>query len=157
MKTEVGSQFPLPGIFPTQESNLGLPRYRKTLYHLSHQGSPWYYKLHTFMCCDFLLICLLEEVTERTWLSADWWAEPRQPEAHHCLPCWSHFKCRSEIVIFCWDHLDGICNWTQLKPLHKILRFWWVDVEIMGLPIKISHVKAPLLTKTATCLGQMSI
>ena len=26
------------GIFPTQESNLGLPHYRQTLYHLSHQG-----------------------------------------------------------------------------------------------------------------------
>ena len=28
------------GIFPTQESNLGLPHCRQTLYCLSHQGSP---------------------------------------------------------------------------------------------------------------------
>ena len=28
------------GIFPTQESNRGLPHCRRILYHLSHQGSP---------------------------------------------------------------------------------------------------------------------
>ena len=32
--------FLLQGIFPTQESNPGLPRCRQTLYRLSHQGSP---------------------------------------------------------------------------------------------------------------------
>ena len=40
--------FLLQGIFPTQESNPGLPHCRQTLYHLSHQGSPnlhVYYKL----------------------------------------------------------------------------------------------------------------
>ena len=31
--------FLLQGIFSTQESNLGLPHCRQTLYHLSHQGS----------------------------------------------------------------------------------------------------------------------
>jgi len=30
----------LQGIFPTQESNPGLPHPRPILYHLSHQGSP---------------------------------------------------------------------------------------------------------------------
>ena len=34
--------FLLQGIFPTQESNPGLPHWRQTLYHLSHQGSPDY-------------------------------------------------------------------------------------------------------------------
>ena len=29
------------GIFPTQGSNPGLPNCRQTLYHLSHQGSPY--------------------------------------------------------------------------------------------------------------------
>ena len=33
--------FLLQGIFPTQESNPGLWHCRQTLYHLSHQGSPW--------------------------------------------------------------------------------------------------------------------
>ena len=33
----MGCHFLLQGIFPTQGSNLGLPHYRQTLYHLSHQ------------------------------------------------------------------------------------------------------------------------
>ena len=36
----VDCHFLLQGIFPTQESNLGLPHCRQTLYRLSHQGSP---------------------------------------------------------------------------------------------------------------------
>ena len=37
--TGEGSQSLLQGIFPTQESNLGLLQYRQILYHLSHLGS----------------------------------------------------------------------------------------------------------------------
>ena len=37
--TGVGCHFLLQGIFPTQGSNPGLPHYRQTLYHLSHQES----------------------------------------------------------------------------------------------------------------------
>ena len=42
----VDCHFLLQGIFPTQESNLGLPHCRQTLYHLSHEGSPF------FMCIE---------------------------------------------------------------------------------------------------------
>ena len=38
--SEVGSHSLLPGIFPTQGSNLGLPQGRQILYRLSQQGSP---------------------------------------------------------------------------------------------------------------------
>ena len=38
--TGVGSRSLLQGIFPTQESNPGLPHCRWILYQLSHQGSP---------------------------------------------------------------------------------------------------------------------
>ena len=38
--TRVGRLFLLQGIFPSQESNLGLLRCRQLLYQLSHQGSP---------------------------------------------------------------------------------------------------------------------
>ena len=38
--TRVGSYSLLQGIFPTQESNLGLLHHRQILYCLSHQGSP---------------------------------------------------------------------------------------------------------------------
>ena len=37
--TGVGCHFLLQEIFPTQGSNLGLPRCRQTLYHLNHQGT----------------------------------------------------------------------------------------------------------------------
>ena len=36
----VGCHALLHGIFPTQGSNPGLLNYRRSLYHLSHQGSP---------------------------------------------------------------------------------------------------------------------
>ena len=39
-KLELGSHFPLEGIFPTQESNPCLLHCRQILYHLSHRGSP---------------------------------------------------------------------------------------------------------------------
>ena len=38
--TGFNSHTHLQGIFPTQGSNLGLPRFRQILYHLNHQGSP---------------------------------------------------------------------------------------------------------------------
>ena len=40
--TEVGSRSLLQGIFPTQGSNPRLPRCRRILYHLSHQGRASY-------------------------------------------------------------------------------------------------------------------
>ena len=40
----VGNHFLLQGIFTTQESNPGLLPCRRTLYHLSHQGSPGEWK-----------------------------------------------------------------------------------------------------------------
>lgn len=28
---------------------------------------------------------------------------------------------------YCWDHLDWILDWTQLRYLYKLLSFWWVQ------------------------------
>ena len=44
----VGSHSLLQGIFPTQRPNPGLLHCRQTLYHLSHQGSPYkcYYRIN---------------------------------------------------------------------------------------------------------------
>ena len=42
--TGVGCHFLLQGIFLTQGSNLGLPHWRQTLYHLSHQRSQGLYQ-----------------------------------------------------------------------------------------------------------------
>ena len=38
--TQAGCHFLFQGIFPTQESNPGLPHCRRILYQLSHKGSP---------------------------------------------------------------------------------------------------------------------
>ena len=38
--TGIGSCFLLPGIFPTQGSNRGLPHCRRILYQLNHEGGP---------------------------------------------------------------------------------------------------------------------
>ena len=40
--TQVGSPALLQGIFPTQESNPGLPHCRRILHQLSHKASPYY-------------------------------------------------------------------------------------------------------------------
>ena len=42
--TGLGCHFLLQGIFPTQGSNPGLPHSRQMLYHLSHQGSPYFFE-----------------------------------------------------------------------------------------------------------------
>ena len=44
--TGVGSRFLLLGIFPTQGLNPGLSHCRRTLYQLSHKGSPLVYLEH---------------------------------------------------------------------------------------------------------------
>ena len=48
-----GVGIPSQGIFPTQESNPGLPYCRRTLYHLSHQK--WQYDFWSF--CILSVIC----------------------------------------------------------------------------------------------------
>ena len=56
--TGVGSLSLLQGIFPTQGLNPGLPHCRRTLYQLSHQGSPP--KLHSFtpfLRCRYAVNC----------------------------------------------------------------------------------------------------
>ena len=42
--------FLLQGIFPTQESNLGLLHCRQTLYRLSYQGSPVVFPVVMYKC-----------------------------------------------------------------------------------------------------------
>ena len=49
----VGSLSLLQGIFPTQESNPGLPHCRRILYQLSHQGSPGWLRQQTFDAHSF--------------------------------------------------------------------------------------------------------
>ena len=52
--TGMGCHVFLQGIFPTQESNPGLPHWRQILYRLSHQGSPCW-----SLACKILSMTLL--------------------------------------------------------------------------------------------------
>jgi len=57
--TGVDCHFLLQDIFPTQGSNPGLPHYRQTLYHLSHQGSPPYQSRVQFQSWRVLFLSFL--------------------------------------------------------------------------------------------------
>ena len=48
--TGVGCHSLLQGIFPTQGLNPGLLHCGQILYHLSHQGSPYMYYIHLYIC-----------------------------------------------------------------------------------------------------------
>ena len=50
---------------------------------------------------------------------------------HPLFPYMVQFQRRNlQRVMCCWDHLDWVCDWNQLRLLHKLLRFWWVSAEI---------------------------
>ena len=55
--TGMGCHVLLQGIFPTQGLNPGLPHCRRTLYHLSHKGSP----CHVFLVVGYFTSILINE------------------------------------------------------------------------------------------------
>lgn len=78
--------------------------------------------------------CLWEQQIEMTWPPAALRTGPGQTEVPHSLPCvWSirfpmfctgsRFRVNSLWrVRYCWDSLDWICEWTQLRPLCQFVR-----------------------------------
>lgn len=88
------------------------------------------------------------------------WHGLRQSEAPYPLPCpWKlgllfFLAPRGclEIVIWCWDYLDGICDWTPLWPLYKLLkggRQVWRSILFASAQYK-PHMQVPMLLKPAT-------
>ena len=63
----VGSSSLLQGIFPAQGSNLGLLYCRRTLYHLSHQGSMYIYTHNNFIFCFYFPLAYLHAQSGRIW------------------------------------------------------------------------------------------
>ena len=71
------------------------------------------------------------------------------------VPQWSRFQGHSLERVRCWNHLDSICDWTQLRPLYKLVRFWqaggrspWLVVPKTSLVRKfpgLSHLPPPHL------------
>ena len=51
-------------------------------------------------------------------------SQPLDVHSVYCFHSQSHGQgCSLERTTTCWDHLDGICYWTQLKPLHSLKGF----------------------------------
>ena len=72
--TGVDCHFLLQRIFPTQGSNPGLTHCRQTLYHLSHQGSPFTSFLHHIDCYS---------ISSHSPLSVEWqWGWKFQAPSH---------------------------------------------------------------------------
>lgn len=44
--------------------------------------------------------------------------------AHHSPSRRCFQGCRCEKAICCWDHLDSIHRWSQLRPLYTLLSLW---------------------------------
>ena len=48
-----------------------------------------------------------------------------------------------EIVRWCWKCLNGLCDWTQSRPLHKLLLFgWWRDLLLLLHPRQSWYVSS---------------
>ena len=72
---------------------------------------------------------------ERTWLSVDQgtWRFPTVLGVWVLLLSCSHklFQGYSlEMERWCWGSLDWVCDWTQVRPIFKFLRFWQGSEEI---------------------------
>lgn len=69
-------------------------------------------------------------------------------------PQWEPVQGRSlEGVLYCWDHLDSVQDWTQARPLYKHLRIWQTGSEIYwpcSYPRQASYIHVSLLFKPAT-------
>ena len=66
----MGSLSILQGIFPTQETNPGLPHYRRILYQLSHKGSP---PKASYFLASFLFLLSFFSTSRSTWGCPQLW------------------------------------------------------------------------------------
>lgn len=89
--------------------------------------------METHFQCFFLLDKAIERRRTPVWPLISTWAI----EVPRLFPCPGNvrFACsfhggsclqehRLERAICCWDDLNSMCDWTQLRLLHILLRFW---------------------------------
>ena len=76
--TGVGCHALIKGIFPTQESNPGLPYCRRILYELSHKGSPIAAEV-SMKCLGYCLVCSKNYITVHSFFHI---SEPIIPETN---------------------------------------------------------------------------
>ena len=90
----VGCHALLPGIFPTQGSNLGVPHCRQILYQLSHQGSP---RILQWVACPFF----------------SEYSRPRN---------WTRFSCIAGRFFTSWATREALTEVREfIYPFHKYL------------------------------------
>ena len=122
--TGVGCHFLLQGIFPTQGSNPNLLHCRQTLYHLSHQGSPTFWKSSSNILT--------------------WWSLPSSPIEdfpRQSILMWSHRTLIKPIsVFFSWKYnywLNAIPSQTTMNlsmggvmPLFIFVLFFVIIIDV---------------------------
>lgn len=69
------------------------------------------------------------------WMWAIWGPSPAPPilECMFCpqFPQWELFQgCSLKRVRCRHNHMDGIGDWTQLRSLYELLRFWWAGASV---------------------------
>ena len=70
-----------------------------------------------------------------------------------------HQGCNHEILMWWRDYQDWVHDWTQLRPLFKLLRYWWAGAEIClscGCPSKHHKFSCLLNQSGAGCLFSLA-
>ena len=74
--------------------------------------------------------------SQLTWALGQAFGGSSPPQALGCTLC-PPFPPRElfsggslERVGCCWDPLESVRDQTPVKPLHKLVRFWWADAKI---------------------------
>ena len=149
-KTAVGCHFLLQGIFPTQESNLGLLHCRRILYSLSHQGSPMY----VLQDPEHMLI---PPGSPTWWLSARV-VYSRLPLRFHRILCVCvHQKTKASVTICIWflfglPRLTSRLNFTILFCLMLLSEHClkWLPAGFRGCLFIIKFRYIYIYTRTYT-------
>ena len=132
----LSSSLLLPLFFPPSSTSFSFPEF--ALIKGNDLPGCWRRSLRG---CDLWLSCELTQATGSSSLS---------PLSLECtlfplFPQWRPFQGHSvERESSCWDHLDGICDWTQLVSVWA-LRFYWVGLGIYsscGHPEQASYVSS---------------
>ena len=118
----------LQGIFPTQESNPGLPNCRQLLYQLSHQGSPNKYYIHRpapscftafalTLACSFwalsvtLYFILQSQLKCHLLLDAFFecaiYRNPSKLSPHHCI-----LRSPAKIICNYFIYMSSLSHWN---------------------------------------------
>ena len=120
--TGVGSLSLLQGIFPTQGSNPGLPHCRRTLYQLSHKGSPR------------ILEWVAEEWIKKAWYTytMEYYSAVKKNEVMPYAARWMQLDCPSQSTksererqiphdIMCICNLKQWYKWLKVQSWDQLI------------------------------------